>query len=112
MVFGPDGNLFITNNSDSCNGDIGEGGQVLAFSGTTGAFLGVAVPNLAGEDSGPNGLSEAMALAFGPDGTLYVGNDPRMGSEACALGDKGFTEGLGIAFGPDKHLYVGSGDTS
>ncbi|MEQ1830198.1 MAG: LamG-like jellyroll fold domain-containing protein, partial [Pirellula sp.] len=55
VVFGPDGNLYIS----SAN-------QVLRFSGTSGAFLGVFVA------SGSGGLVDARSLAFGPDGNLYV----------------------------------------
>ncbi|GJM15741.1 MAG: hypothetical protein DHS20C13_10680 [Thermodesulfobacteriota bacterium] len=78
MIFGPDGNLYLANNENPAN-TIGEGGEVLRFNGTTGAFMGTFIQNGAGLGPPTNvdTVSEAMSMAFGPDGFFYLGNDPR-----------------------------------
>jgi hypothetical protein len=54
-VFGPDGNLYVSGfGSDN----------VLRYSGTTGALLGVFASG--------GGLDSPLGLVFGPDGNLYV----------------------------------------
>jgi hypothetical protein len=52
MIFGPDGNIYIASNCfnggdgpDCPPGVIGEGGRVMRFNGTTGAFMGDFIPN-------------------------------------------------------------------
>ena len=55
MAFGPDGNLYVSSLKSN---------QVLEYSGSTGAYLGVAAAG--------NGLNQPVGVAFAPDGTLYV----------------------------------------
>ena len=59
LIFGPDGNLYTTNQTNPPS-------NVLRFAGATGAFLGTFVP------AGSGGLTHPFNLAFGPDGNLYV----------------------------------------
>jgi streptogramin lyase len=61
LVFGPDGNLYVTTGG-------GGGGGVLRYNGTTGAFIDAFVP------PGNVRLTSARDVAFGPDGNLYVSN--------------------------------------
>jgi outer membrane protein assembly factor BamB len=128
MVFGPDGNLYISANP---GGGVGEGGTIMRFNGTTGAFIDNFVANGAGT-SGCNVLAEAMALVFGPDGKLYVGNDARdvgaCGTSYSIMRFNGQTgayidtpvpanaQGLydpnGMTVGPDGNIYISSEGTS
>ncbi len=130
MVFGPDGNLYIAANCDSfCPpGVVGEGGRVMRFNGKTGAFIDDFIPNGAGGPGagGANILSEAMAIAFGPDGNFYLGNDPSnlVGNSAYSVmrfsksgiyidtpfpaGFMGLYDPNGITVGPDCNLYISS----
>lgn len=102
LVFGPDGNLYV---SDSGRG-------VLRYNGLTGAFLGT----FAAEGSG--GLNFAYGLTFGPDGNLYVSS---LGTDAVLRfngtngvfidsfvpsGSGGLDSPRGLEFGPDRNLYV------
>ncbi|MBD2539661.1 PEP-CTERM sorting domain-containing protein [Coleofasciculus sp. FACHB-SPT36] len=57
LVFGPDGNLYISSGSSST-------GQILRYNGKTGAFIDVFA-------SGGN-LTRPYGMVFGPDGYLYV----------------------------------------
>ena len=134
MIFGPNGNLYIAANPGT--GTIGEGGVVLRFNGTTGAFIDNFVVNGAGT-SGTSTLSEAMSLSFDRDGNLYVGNDARHDApvngvliEVPAYNVMKFDEfgkyidtvvpdnfgGLsdpnGMVIGPDGKLYFSSEGTS
>lgn len=127
MIFGPDGNLYIANNENPAN-SIGEGGEVLRFSGKTGAFIDTFIVNGAGS-GGTNTVCEAMSMAFGPEGNFYLGNDPR--NCACegtscynvmrfdgitgAYIDTPFPAGFmglydpnGLTIGPDCNLYISS----
>jgi DNA-binding beta-propeller fold protein YncE len=61
MVFGPDGNLYVSE-ARQLNSTIHR------FDGVTGAFLGEFV------NRGQGGLYNAGDLVFGPDGNLYVAN--------------------------------------
>lgn len=134
LAFGPDGNLYIAANcslnppaNDSiCTAFQGEGGRVMRFNRTTGAFMGNFIANAAGAVSGTGRLSEAMALAFGPDGNLYVGNDARSlnsGTDAYNVlrfnattgafvsvfvpdNDQGLYDPNTLVFGPDGNLYI------
>ena len=105
-VFGPDGNLYVSNSS---------GHNVLKFNGATGAYLGVFTP-VANAPYAPRGL------AFGPDGNLYVVDSNSAvlrynGTTGAYLGH--FTDSYGtlssasgLAFGPDGNLYVSCNDNS
>jgi sugar lactone lactonase YvrE len=57
LVFGPDGNLYISSGS-------GTSGQILRYNGQTGAFIDVFASG--------GGLTRPYGIAFGPDGYLYV----------------------------------------
>jgi glucose/arabinose dehydrogenase len=59
LIFGPDGNLYTTNQTSPPS-------NVLRFDGATGGFLGTFV------SAGSGGLTSPFDLAFGPDGNLYV----------------------------------------
>ena len=109
MLFGPDGNLYVTSggNSDS----------VLRYDGRTGEFIDQFVT------SGSGGLNQPTGLIFGPDDNLYVssGNpavpssdnvlryDGQTGAfidEFVPAGSGGMNGPTGLEFGPDGHLYV------
>jgi streptogramin lyase len=104
LVFGPDGNLYVSGvNSDS-----------LRYDGSTGAFVDVFVAD------GTGGLDQPVGLAFGPDGNLYVANNP-IGPSTILRYDGGtgafidtFASGGGLSganglvFGPDGSIYVTS----
>lgn len=130
MIFGPDGNLYIANNENPAN-TIGEGGEVLRFNGTTGAFIGSFIQNGAGQGPTTNTdtVCEAMSMAFGPDGFFYLGNDPRdcacqgtscynvMRFDATTgqyidtpfpAGFMGLYDPNGMTIGPDCNLYISS----
>jgi uncharacterized protein (TIGR03118 family) len=82
LVFGPDGNLYVAAHDPSAgHGAVlrydGKTGAPLPASGQTGAFF---VPI----DSG--GIRNPTALAFGPDGNLYV--DSRAGSRVLRYDGK------------------------
>ncbi len=55
MLFGPDGNLYVTEFA---------GNRILRYDGVTGAFLGVFASD--------STLVWARSMVFGPDGNLYV----------------------------------------
>ena len=108
LVFGPNGNLFVTSRTN----------EVLEFDGETGDLVGVFASG--------NGLFDPAGLAFGgPDNDLFVGSgDPEEGGESQILRFDGVTGDFetvvdagntgelnnpeGLIFGPDGLLYVNS----
>ncbi len=109
LAFGPDGNLYVSNH--------GRGGSrgpynVLVFNGTTGAYVKEFF------EDGAGNLDEPTGLTFGPDGNLYVIDEPDdeivryNGTTGAFLGN--FASGGGLdaptdfTFGPDGNLYVSS----
>jgi hypothetical protein len=59
IIFGPDGNAYVSSTAPSSN-------AVLRYDGTTGAFLNTFVA------SGSGGLDGPVGMVFRPDGYLYV----------------------------------------
>ena len=98
---GPDGNVYVSS---------GTTGQVLRYSGATGAFLGVAASG--------NGLSGPLGLISGADGSLYVSsyfnnqvlrfNESTGAFLGVAASGGGLNGPDGVACGPDHNLYVAS----
>jgi len=103
IVFGPDGNLYlsdITNFSTS---------HILRYSGSNGAFIS--------QLAEPPGTTD---LAFGPDGLLYLAchqmNEVRRYNVVTGeylgvfipSGSGGMTRPFRLDFGPDGNLYVGT----
>lgn len=62
-AWGPDGNLYAVTTANPNRWDVDK------FDGTTGAWLGAAVPHL-----NDGTASVGKGIAFGPDGDLYVGD--------------------------------------
>ncbi|MFO0842678.1 MAG: NHL repeat-containing protein [Gemmataceae bacterium] len=108
LTLGPDGNLYVTSNSNS----------ILRYSGTTGQLIGTFVAANSG------GLNAPFGLAFGPDGNLYVGSEGTnaiyrySGTTGAFLntfvsaGSGGLNVPKGIVFGSDGNLYVSSRDSN
>jgi hypothetical protein len=118
LIFGPDGNLYVTNGGITAPP---ASSSVLRFNGITGEFIDSFVPPGSGGLNGPRGL------VFGPDGNLYVNSfDSGPGPVLCYDGTTGafldvfvrsgsnpFGENRsgasrGLVFGPDGNLYVSS----
>jgi Ca2+-binding RTX toxin-like protein len=110
LVFGPDGNLYVSTAS-----------KVVRFRGPFGSSPGAALGDFV--TSGSGGLSGAGALAFGPDGNLYVLSSLtdsvlRYNGTTGAFIDVFVPPGTGpvqptdMGFGPDGNLYVVSGNTA
>jgi len=116
MVFGPDGNLYVT-----CA--VGNVGFVLRYDGRT----GVPLPGPWGTPgtaefvpAGSGGLINPPGLEFGPGGNLYVARFEadrvlRYNGQTGAFIDAfvttssgGLDAPTGLVFGPDGHLYVSS----
>ena len=105
FTFGPDGNLYV--NDESLD-------SVLRYDGATGAFIDIFVTAGSGGLNGPTGLS------FEPDGKLYVTSyksdevlryDGTTGAFIDAFvtaGSGGLNEPYDLLFGPDGNLYVSS----
>jgi hypothetical protein len=86
---------------------------VETFDLTTTASFGLLFPSYSG------GLHTPMAMAFGPDGNLYISGgtspngvrryNPTTGAFIDLFAKMDNDTGLGIAFGPDNNLYVATG---
>jgi glucose/arabinose dehydrogenase len=110
ITVGPDGNVYVA----------GNGGAVLRYNGTTGAFINTFV------SQGSGGLSFGIdaGLAFGPDGNLYVtsegtnqileynGSTGAFVEAFVSAGSGGLSDPRGVAFGSDGNLYVTSSKTN
>jgi len=97
LVFGPDGNLYVTD----------AGGKVFRFDGTTGASMGIFATGHPGDSF--------IGLAWDPDGNLYVAPehghhlDHFDGVTGASLGTLPTPEtsfSTFMTFGPDGLLYV------
>lgn len=94
LVFGPDGNLYVTHYWPS--------EAIVRYNGTTGAFMSVFVSSY--------GLP--VSLAFGPDDNLWVAlyHGSRIKryniTTGADLGTIVLPWPAGIAFGPDGNLYA------
>jgi len=106
LKFSPDGALYVSTSPEPGSGQ--PDNRVLRYSGTTGQLLGEFVPEASG------GLAAPGALAFGPDGDLYVVSrdndrvlryDGQTGSFLGAI-TGGQEAPFGLTFGPDGDLYV------
>jgi sugar lactone lactonase YvrE len=124
MVFGPDGNLYITSLNDS---------SVLRYDGMTGSPLpGPGQTGATFIPSHSGGLGRAGGVVFGPDGNLFVSSegtnevmryDGGTGDPLPADGQSGavfvpndpanphLNQPAGMVFGPDGNLYVVSINT-
>lgn len=94
LVFGPDGNLYVSNLwADHTS--------VLRYDGQTGALIDAFVPD------GSGGLSYQSSPLFGPDGNLYLRNTQNPGGPGAVLRFDGNT-GAFI----DQFVPYGSGGLS
>ena len=118
MAFGPDENLYVSNLFGPAIADR----AVFRYNGVTGEFMDVFIPGASG------GLVRPLALVFGPDGNLYVGDVGAVARGGTAIrrydGHTGAAMGVFVAtgagglsqpgdpqffvFGPDGSLYVAS----
>jgi hypothetical protein len=104
VLFMPGGDLLVTYQNSA---------NILRFNGTTGAYVGVFT-------SGRT-LSFPRALAYGPDGNLYVNSETGANTSEidrfdgatgaflnvfAASGSGGMDDPQGLVFGPDGNLYV------
>jgi FG-GAP repeat len=109
IAYGRDGRLYA---------GLGDTGVILRFDGQSGQFVDAFVhddPATAVNETG--GLSAVRAIAFGPDGHLYVDDGPNnrvMGYDGATgrfLGVMASGSDLrgpvGLTFGPDGTMYVG-----
>lgn len=103
ITVGPDGNLYVANNTTivRCSPE----GKVLAGAGQIGRIF----------SDGP--LKSAAGLTFGPDGNLYVASqsngwilryDGKTGQYLGVFASANLTAPSDLTFGPDGHLYVAS----
>jgi sugar lactone lactonase YvrE len=118
VLFGPDGNLYVTN--ESLN-------TISRFDGQTGAFI----DDFGEANNADSGLTFPNGVIFGPDGDLFVSSaghgmtsstspmgailrfDGSTGAFEGVFGEANFTDStlrvpIGLVFGPDGDLYVAS----
>lgn len=126
LTFGPDDRLYVTALTAGASGEL-TSSSVLAFEDLGG--IGGAPQVVA------TGLSSAMGMAFGPDGTLYVSDNPgvftaEQKGEVIAYRDanddgvfeerrvvlhnipNGRHQTNGMTFGPDGMLYLANGNAT
>jgi len=106
ITLGADGNVYVA----------GDGGAVLRYNGTTGAYINTFVS----QGSGGLAFGTEVGLAFGPDRNLYVASSSTNqvleynGSTGVFIqafvsaGSDGLSQPGGLRFGPDGNLYVAS----
>jgi len=112
ITLGPDGNVYVAEN----------GGAVLRFNSTTGAFISTFVTQGSGGLSNP-GVT-AIGMAFGPDRNLYIvsggtnqvleynGTTGTFIKAFISAGSGGLDFPRAVTFGSDGSLYVTSRETS
>ena len=108
LLFDANGDLYVSDGVFAPGGGKG----ILRYHAGSGAFAGTFVPK------GSGGLDQAAAMAFGPDGSLYVssaathsvlrfnGNTGEFLDAFVSAQAGGLRTPRGLAFGPDGRLYV------
>jgi hypothetical protein len=102
MVFGPDGNLYISNGGPTTS-------SILRYNGLTGAFIDTFVPV---------GTPEFIGMTFGPNGNLFVADfsggvkeyDGKTGQFIRVFATPpgtGPNNAIQPLFGPDGNFYLG-----
>jgi hypothetical protein len=107
MVFGPDGNAYVSSPATSSN-------AVLRYDGTTGAFLNAFV------SSGSGGIDGPAHMVFRPDGYLYVtgyrsnsvlrynGSNGAFAGTVVPSGSGGLSSPIDLVFDANGNLLVTS----